>query len=187
MRLLPSPKSSATQIVTRHLGGLSAIQDPKFQAVIWARKLTAPLREELAGVEVMRPGRFVCLPDDPLERVQQQLRLAGLKSHFLAFDMALLVTVFGELAGARRIMAHIRMGDDGEAAGGIASGGLRLVAAYEKGISGRAKRRLGSYVAVIREEWFEDHPLAQAGGARLHLCLEAADGASADAGSRGGR
>ncbi len=131
MRLLPSPKSSSTQIVTRHLGGLSAIQDPKFQAVIWARKLVPSLRDELAGVKAMRPGRFVCLPDDPLERVQQQLRLAGLKSHFLAFDMALLVTVFGELAGARRIMAHIRMGEGGEATGGSGSDGMKLVAAYE--------------------------------------------------------
>jgi len=174
MNILPSqvPKP---QLITRHLGGLSAIHNTDIQAVIWRRRLVPELREELADFQRQDEEiHFVSLPDDPLARVRQQLRKANLSAFFLAFDMALLVTVFGELSGASRIAAHLQTGASPQAEGDKGrDGGLRLVAAYDGGQVERA-RRLASYVAIFRGEWFDDHPLAQCAAGSLRLCLEAA-------------
>ncbi len=84
--------TSKPQLVTRRLGNLAAIGNPEVQAVIWTRSLPASafreLEESASGLE---PFSFLSLTIDPFERVQQ-LRKAGLCSHFLACDLSLPVS-----------------------------------------------------------------------------------------------
>jgi len=175
MSLFPAMRTTATsksQFITRHLGGLSAIRDEDVQTVIWSRRLTQPLRHELGGIK-KRDGAvsFVTLSADPFERVQHQLKKEGLEVHHLTHDIALLVTVFGELSGARRISVSLQPGG---APSRHAGDGLRMVAAY--GANRRAAdkpERMADYVAVFRDDWFRDHPLAHPASG-LRLCLEKA-------------
>lgn len=161
--------ASKPQFVTRHLGGLSAIRQDEMQSVIWSRRLASPLRNELGDMAGADAVSFVTLSADPFERVQHQLRKAGVSAHHLTHDIALLVTVFGELSGADRITVRLQPG------GAVArhSGkGLRMVAAYEtnrRAANNKAKR-LANYVGIFRDESFKDHPLAHpATGLRVSL------------------
>jgi hypothetical protein len=167
--LTPKP-----QLVTRRLGNLAAIGNPEVQAVIWTRNLPASafreLEESAAGLEAFS---FLSLTIDPFERVQQQLRKAGLRSHFLACDMSLLVSVFGEITQAPRVRVRIN-----DSAAGLPD--LRLVAAYEARRSRELPRqaksrswRCRSYAAIFRGSWAQDHPLASP-DSNLWFTLEAA-------------
>ncbi len=155
-----SPKP---QLVTRRLGDLAAIQNPNVQAVIWSRILP---RDTVNDLPLPDSGSlaFVTLVTDPYDRVQHQLRKAGLHSHFLNCDVALLVSVYGELTRSSRVRVTVSRTD------GLAPAGpreIRLVAAYRGRLSTRTRitepartSRFASYVGVFRGEWTQDHPLA---------------------------
>ncbi len=143
------------RIVTRRIGGLSAIGSPDVQMVIWSRKLNKELKEEIDAMPPSGKAKldFVTLTTEPLDRIQQHCRERRIKTHHLAHDIALLTTVLGELSGARRI--RVQLGGEPEWREG---GGLKLAAIY-RGAS-RAERgrmtRPGSQVAVFRNEEAEE-------------------------------
>lgn len=167
--LTPKP-----QLVTRRLGNLAAIQNPNVQTVIWTRTLPASAARELEEAAArVESFSFLSLTMDPFERVQQQLRKAGLRSHFLACDISLLISVFGEITNAPRV--RVRLNDS---AAGIPN--LRLVAAYEARRGRQALRqpkgqpwRSRSYAAIFRGSWAQDHPLASP-DSNIWFTLEAA-------------
>lgn len=154
-----SPKP---QFITRRLGNLAAIRNPEVQTAIWTRSLPSAAQRELEDSSVgLTPFSFLSLTIDPFDRVQQQLRKAGLRSHFLACDISLLVSVFGEITEAQRVRIRLK-----DSAAGVPE--FRLVAAYEAR-RGRGPKRHGkgqpwrarSYAAIFRGNWAQDHPLAQ--------------------------
>ncbi len=150
--LTPKP-----QLVTRRLGNLAAIQNPAVHTVIWSRTLPKDNAADIATATAVSrtPFDFFSLTNDPFDRIQHQLRKAGIGSHFLACDLALLITVFGEITGASRVRARL---GSGPGSGAPASAEFHLVAAY--GYSRRASSRFTSYVALFRRSWSQDHPLA---------------------------
>lgn len=160
--LTPKP-----QLVTRRLGNLAAIQNPAVHTVIWSRTLPRENAKEIAvTVAASRsPVDFFSLTNDPFDRIQHQLRKAGIGSHFLACDIALLVTVFGEITHTSRVRAQL---GTGPGSGAPASAEYHLVAAY--GYPRKTFLRFTSYVALFRGSWSQDHPLANpASGLRLSL------------------
>ena len=147
-----SPKP---QLITRRLGNLAAIRNPEVQTVIWSRTLAAQALRELDETGA-RPFSFLSLTTDPFDRVQQQLRKAGVRSHFLACDITLLVSVFGEITSAERVRVRV-----GEEPGGTPD--FRLVASYGTRRAHprtRLSRRPAGYAAIFRGAWAQDHPLA---------------------------
>lgn len=153
------------QVVTRRLGDLSAIQNPVVQTVIWTRSLPRDTADQIfyAAAAIRGPLSFLSLTNDPFDRIHQQLRKAGIRSHFLVCDIALLVTVFGEISGATRVKARLNAGAE---LASSAAPGFRLVAVYgacrpRPAINAKSPaRRFASYVAMFRGNWSQDHPLA---------------------------
>jgi len=170
-----SPKP---QFITRRLGNLAAIQNAEVQTAIWTRSLPATAQRELEDSSVgLIPFSFLSLTIDPFDRVQQQLRKAGLRSHFLACDISLLVSVFGEITQAQRVRVRLK-----DSATGVPE--FRLVAAYEARRARATRRqskdqplRSRSYAAIFRGNWAQDHPLAQP-ESEIWFSLEAAPATS---------
>jgi hypothetical protein len=158
------------QLITRRLGNLAAIRNPDVQAVIWSRTLPREARMEVAtaAAAAREPLEFFTLSHDPFDRIQQQLHRAGVRSRFLSCDVALLVTVFGEILGLERVRVRLGGGSDATAPA------FRLVAAYETQRPARtATPRFSSYAALFRGGWSQDHPLASPGSG-LQLVLDPA-------------
>lgn len=138
------------RIITHRIGGLSAIQSPEVQAVIWKRDLAPQVRAESSEVSssVVQALDFVTLSHESTGRVQQQLRKVRIESQFLAPDIALLVSAFGELCKARRI--RVRLGAGGTAEEDLPDLGddLRLLCAYQR--MGMRKAPSDGHVMVLR-------------------------------------
>jgi hypothetical protein len=170
-----SPKP---QFITRRLGNLAAIRNPEVQTAIWTRSLPATAQRELGeAASKLAPFSFLSLTIDPFDRVQQQMRKAGLRSHFLACDISLLVSVFGEITEAQRVRIRLKDSAAGQPE-------FRMVAAYEARRERGPKRqtkdqpwRSRSYAAIFRGSWAQDHPLAQP-DSEIWFTLEAAPATS---------
>lgn len=156
------------RIVTRRIGGLSAIGSPDVQMVIWSRKLDKELKEEIDKIPATGKAKldFVTLTTEPLDRIQQHCRERRIKTHHLAHDIALLTTVLGELSGARRI--RVRLGGEPELREG---GGLKLLAIYRGARRTERGRMAGSPVAVFRNEEAEEEIIRSFTAGSISLLL----------------
>ena len=139
------------RIVTHRIGGLSAIQSSDVQAVIWKRDLAPSVKEEThaASGVIRQVLDFVTLGQEPEGRIQQHLRKAQVESRFLAPDIALLVTAFGELSRTRRI--RVRLGAEAVVNQAGPREGIRLICAYQR--AGVRRKPSDGHVMVFRGDW----------------------------------
>ena len=166
-----STAANKPHVVTRRIGGLAAIQDPEVRSVIWIRSLTQAIRTELADLLDSRFSEleFVAVPTDPHDRIRHQFGQYAKDMRFLTSDIALLVTVFGEISNAQRVRVRLKS-DASENFG--ESTDVRLRCTYPGSRPFIADRRQASaHVAVFRDH-FKDERLDSRSSRAISLSLE---------------